>query len=51
MARLEAKTPFHACPYENPENDNTIEIRGNRYEKSRLIYLFPLTILYVLRKV
>lgn len=43
IARLGASIPDHACPYESVENNSNIEIRGNKYEKLRLIYLWPPT--------
>jgi len=39
IARLEASMFDHACPYESAGSNSNIEIRGNRYAQSRLIYL------------
>jgi hypothetical protein len=37
IAREDAKTFDHDCPYETVENKNTIEIRGERCQQARLI--------------
>src|SRR6266446_7958708 len=49
IARLGARMPLHDCPCEGAENNRNIEIRGKR--KSRLIYLWPQTILCVVWRV
>ena len=32
IARLDASVPDHACPYDNPENNSNIEIRGEQMQ-------------------
>src|SRR5271169_6537323 len=51
IARLDASMPDHACPCESVENNSNIEIRGNRCAQWRLIYLWPPTTFFVLRRV
>lgn len=46
IARLFARMPDHACPYESAGNNSNIEIRGNRCEQSRLIYFLASDLLH-----
>src|SRR5271157_794523 len=51
IARLDARMPDHAWPYESVENKSNIEIRGKRCKEARLICLWPPTIaFYVVRR-